>query len=405
MNRKFYFTSESVSKGHPDKVADQISDAILDEYLKFDPNSKIACETLVTTNYVLISGEVNSTASIDVEPVIRNTIKEIGYDFEGNNFKWDTCEIINKLHQQSPDINQGVDLESGDIGAGDQGIMFGYAVDETDTMMPLSLDISNKLLLTLDNFREGIYTDYMGNKLSKEYLRPDAKSQVTLEYVDGKINKVDTILISTQHSPELDLNDLKHWIKTTLIPKTIEEYDLPSKLFYDYKLLVNPTGKFVIGGPDGDTGLTGRKIVVDQYGGRCPVGGGAFSGKDPSKVDRSAAYAARWLAKHIVGCGLAEECLVQLSYAIGVPEPTSIYINTYGTSKVDETLIEETIMKNISLKPKAIIDKLNLQKPIYKETAKYGHFGREVFKNEDDDFLFPWEIYDKELWELLNNLK
>lgn len=377
--RNYLFTSESVSKGHPDKVSDQISDAILDEFFKKDEKSKVACEVLTTSNLVVVSGEINSKVEIDVDNVVRKVIKDIGYDYDGNNFKFDTVEIINKLHQQSPDINQGVDLKDGEIGAGDQGIMFGYAVNETESLMPLSIDLSHKFLLELDKLRNS-------NNPKAKYLRPDSKSQVTVEYLGNKPIKIDTILISTQHSQEL-VNDfenpigvLKELINNEVVLKVKEKYN--SELFKDYKLLINPTGNFVVGGPDGDTGLTGRKIVVDQYGGKCAVGGGAFSGKDPSKVDRSAAYAARWLAKNIVGSNIADECLVQLSYAIGIPEPVSIFIDTYGTGKISDTKIEEFIKKEFPLSPKWIIKQLNLTKTKYYPTASYGHFGRDKF---------PWE--------------
>jgi len=378
MSRNYLFTSESVSKGHPDKVADQISDAILDEYLKQDNNSKVACEVLVTTNFVLISGEINSRAKVEVENIVRKTIKEIGYDIEGINFHYDTCEIINKLHQQSPDINQGVDLKDGQIGAGDQGIMFGYANNETENYMPLTLELSNLILKELETLRKE-------DNFAMNHLRPDAKSQVSINYENNKAQSIDTILISTQHSDNVELNDVRDWVKNTLIPIVINK-SKKEDLFNDYKLLVNPTGKFVVGGPDGDTGLTGRKIVVDQYGGRCPVGGGAFSGKDPSKVDRSAAYVSRWLAKNIVASGLANECLIQLSYAIGVPEPISVYVETYNTGKVEDQITEQYIKDNISLTPKSIIDRLNLRNVEYLPTASYGHFGRKSTETK-----FTWE--------------
>jgi len=377
--RSYLFTSESVSKGHPDKVSDQISDAILDEFLKKDKKSKVACEVLTTSNLVVVSGEINSKIEVDVEKIVRNVIKDIGYDYDGNNFKFDTVEIINKLHQQSPDINQGVELKDGEIGAGDQGIMFGYAVNETKSFMPLSIDLSHEILLQLDKLRNS-------NHPKSKYLRPDSKSQVTVEYFGNKPVKIDTILVSTQHSQKLvddfekPIDVLKELIDSEVISKIKEKYD--SKLFNNYKLLINPTGNFVVGGPDGDTGLTGRKIVVDQYGGKCAVGGGAFSGKDPSKVDRSAAYAARWIAKNIVASELAEECLVQLSYAIGIPEPVSIYVDTYNTGKIDDLKIEEFIKNEFPLSPKWIIEQLNLTEINYYPSASYGHFGRNIF---------PWE--------------
>lgn len=370
------FTSESVSKGHPDKVADQISDAILDEYFKQDPNSKVACETMVATNTVIVAGEIKSTANVNVNKVVRETIKEIGYDFDPD-FHWDSVEIINRLHEQSADINQGVEREDGEIGAGDQGIMFGYAINEGNCYMPLTYEISNAILLEMDKARKN-------DDFAKRYLRPDAKSQVSIIYKDGIPFKIDTILVSTQHTEEANLGDIKDWVSLTLLPKVIKEYGYEN-LYKDYKLLVNPTGRFVVGGPVGDVGLTGRKIVVDQYGGKCPVGGGAFSGKDYSKVDRSAAYASRWLAKNIVASGLAEECLVQLSYAIGIPEPVSIFIDTYNTGKVSDESLEKYVKENFPLTPKWICDKFDLKNVSYKQTASYGHFGR----NE-----FPWEKLD-----------
>lgn len=376
IRREYMFTSESVSKGHPDKVADQISDAILDEYFKQDPNSKVACETMVATNTVIVAGEIKSTANVNVNKVVRETIKEIGYDFDPD-FHWDSVEIINRLHEQSADINQGVEREDGEIGAGDQGIMFGYAINEGNCYMPLTYEISNAILLKMDKARKN-------DDFAKRYLRPDAKSQVSIIYKDGKPFKIDTILVSTQHTEEANLGDIKDWVSLTFLPKVIKEYGYEN-LYKDYKLLVNPTGRFVVGGPVGDVGLTGRKIVVDQYGGKCPVGGGAFSGKDYSKVDRSAAYASRWLAKNIVASGLAEECLVQLSYAIGISEPVSIFIDTYNTGKVSDESLEKYVKENFPLTPKWICDKFDLKNVSYKQTASYGHFGR----NE-----FPWEKLD-----------
>lgn len=372
--KNYLFTSESVSNGHPDKVSDAISDAIIDAYLEKDPKSKVACETLVTTDYVVISGEINSDVNVNVEKVTRETIKEIGYIYEGINFKWDTCEIVNKLHKQSPDINQGVDLKDGEVGAGDQGIMFGYAVNETENYMPLTLELSHLILMELEKARKN-------NKGIASKFRPDSKSQVTIEY-DRNNNpvKIDTILVSTQHDEDVEINEIKEFIEKEIISILKEKYN--KDLFVDFDLIVNPTGKFVVGGPDGDTGLTGRKIVVDQYGGRCPVGGGAFSGKDSSKVDRSAAYASRWIAKNIVASGLAKECLIQISYAIGVVKPVSINVNTYNTGKVSDEIIEEFVIKNYPLTPKWIIDSLDLNRPIYKKTSSYGHFGRSEF---------PWE--------------
>jgi S-adenosylmethionine synthetase len=347
----------------------------LDAYLEKDENAKVACETLVTKNLVVVSGEINSKEKIDVEKVVRETIKEIGYTYENNGFKWDEVEIINKLHKQSNDINIGVDLDNGETGSGDQGIMFGYAINESENYMPLTMDLSNIILKELKKLKEN-------DSWVFENLRPDSKSQVSILYDENnKPQKIDTILISTQHSENVSLDEIKYFIKNTLIPNVIEKHGYKD-LYKDYKLLVNPTGRFVTGGPEGDTGLTGRKIVVDQYGGRCPVGGGAFSGKDGSKTDRSAAYAARWIAKNVVASGIAEECLIQLSYAIGVPEPVSIYVETYGTGKIDDKIIEDFIKNNYKLTPKWISDKLDLKKPIYKKTASYGHFGRNEFNWE-----------------------
>jgi S-adenosylmethionine synthetase len=381
-NRKIIFTSESVSDGHPDKVCDQISDAILDAYLSKDKNAKVACETLVTKDLVVVAGEINSNVKVNHETVIRNVVKDIGYIHEGNGFKWDELEIIDRLHKQSPDIFQGVELKTGEIGSGDQGIMFGYAVNESDNYMPFPIEISHKLLKELKWLREN-------DDFAKKYLRPDAKSQVTMEY-KGKIpQKIDTILISTQHSEDVEISDIKGWIKNVLVERVKRLYGY-EKYFTNYKLLVNPTGRFVIGGPTGDGGLTGRKIVVDQYGGKGQIGGGAFSGKDCSKTDRSAAYAARWIAKNIVASGLVDECLIQLSYAIGVPEPVSINIHTYGTSRISEEILEDFVKENYPLTPKWIIDKLDLRNVNYKETSTFGHFGRPEFNWEKlnlvDDF-------------------
>ena len=377
----YLFTSESVSEGHPDKVADQISDAILDHFLAFDENSKVACETLVTTGLVVIAGEVNSKAYIDLQEVARKVISNIGYTKAEYKFEAESCGLLSAIHEQSADINQGVVREKAeDQGAGDQGIMFGYATNETANYMPLSLDLSHHLLTTLAAIRRE------GKQMT--YLRPDSKSQVTIEYGDdGKPKRIDSIVISTQHDPFMDdddemLEQIKKDVKNILIPRVIKETkeDYIKALFNDdIKYYVNPTGKFVIGGPHGDTGLTGRKIIVDTYGGKGAHGGGAFSGKDPSKVDRSAAYAARHIAKNMVAAGVADEMLVQLSYAIGVAEPVSIYVNTYGHSKVELTdgEIAQKIKDMFDLRPYAIERDLQLRKPIYTETAAYGHMGRE----------------------------
>ena len=411
----YLFTSESVSEGHPDKVADQISDAILDNFLAQQPSSKVAVETLVTTGQVVLAGEVNSNAYVDVQRVARYVINRIGYTKGEYQFDGNSCGVLSAIHEQSDDINRGVDREDPDQqGAGDQGIMFGYATRETDNLMPISLDLSHALLRELAAIRRE------GKVMT--YLRPDAKSQVTIEYgEDNKPKRVHTIVISTQHDEFIIdplnqdaadnrmLAQIKEDIVNYLIPrvkKIDKQYEALIK--DDYKLLVNPTGKFVIGGPHGDTGLTGRKIIVDTYGGKGAHGGGAFSGKDPSKVDRSAAYAARHIAKNLVAAGVADEVLVQLAYAIGVVEPVSVYVNTYGTSKVGKTdgEIAEIVGKLFDLRPKAIEDRLKLRNPIYEETAAYGHMGRtpvtvtKKFKADGGSTiektveLFTWEKLD-----------
>ena len=411
----YLFTSESVSEGHPDKVADQISDAILDNFLAQQPSSKVAVETLVTTGQVVLAGEVNSNAYVDVQRVARDVINRIGYTKGEYQFDGNSCGVLSAIHEQSDDINRGVDREDPDQqGAGDQGIMFGYATRETDNLMPISLDLSHALLRELAAIRRE------GKVMT--YLRPDAKSQVTIEYgEDNKPKRVHTIVISTQHDEFIIdplnqdaadnrmLAQIKEDIVNYLIPrvkKIDKQYEALIK--DDYKLLVNPTGKFVIGGPHGDTGLTGRKIIVDTYGGKGAHGGGAFSGKDPSKVDRSAAYAARHIAKNLVAAGVADEVLVQLAYAIGVVEPVSVYVNTYGTSKVNKTdgEIAEIVGKLFDLRPKAIEDRLKLRNPIYEETAAYGHMGRtpvtvtKRFKADGGSTiektveLFTWEKLD-----------
>ncbi len=405
----YLFTSESVSEGHPDKVSDQISDALLDEFLAFDPQSKVACETLVTTGQVVLAGEVRTSTYIDVQKVARETIKKIGYTKSDYQFEYNSCGVITLIHEQSHDINRGVDREDPmEQGAGDQGMMFGYATNETDNYMPLPLDLSHKLLIEMAQIRreEKVMT----------YLRPDSKSQVTIEYDDqDKPLRVHTIVISTQHD-EFDNDDermlkkIKTDVKDILIPRVVKQ--LPERLqslFDDQFILhVNPTGKFVIGGPHGDTGLTGRKIIVDTYGGKGAHGGGAFSGKDPSKVDRSAAYAARHIAKNIVAAGIADEILVQLSYAIGVVEPIGVFVNTYGKSNVDLTdgEIARKIEEVYDLRPAAIEQGLKLRFPIYLETASYGHMGRTpqtVTKTFDSQYwdsksieveLFTWEKLD-----------
>ena len=386
----YLFTSESVSEGHPDKVADQISDAVLDQLLAFDPNSKVACETLVTTGQVVVAGEVKSEAYVDIQDVVRRTIARIGYTKAAYKFEAESCGILTAIHEQSADINRGVDrTEPQEQGAGDQGMMFGYACNETDTYMPLPLALAHELLSVLAEIRRE------GKEMT--YLRPDSKSQVTIEYDDeGRAQRIDTIVVSTQHDEFITdpanpaaadaamCERIASDVKEILIPRLLRErvntpevlrlFDNPNIKYY-----VNPTGKFVIGGPHGDTGLTGRKIIVDTYGGRGAHGGGAFSGKDPSKVDRSAAYAARHIAKNMVAAGVADEMLVQLSYAIGVAEPVSVYVNTYGRSHValSDGEIAEKVKQIFTLTPHAIEQRLKLRRPIYEETASYGHVGRE----------------------------
>ena len=373
----YLFTSESVSEGHPDKIADQISDALIDNFLAFDPHSKVACETLVTTGQVILAGEVKSNTYIDVQQIARNVIEKIGYTKSDYMFEAKSCGVLSAIHEQSPDINQGVDRgKPEEQGAGDQGMMFGYAVNETENYMPLALDLSHALLRELAALR----------RENKEitYLRPDAKSQVTLEYSDdNKPVRVNTIVISTQHddfdTEKKMLQKIKEDIVKILIPRVIKKYPQYAP-FFDDKIIyhINPTGIFVIGGPHGDTGLTGRKIIVDTYGGKGAHGGGAFSGKDPSKVDRSAAYAMRHIAKNLVAAGVADEILVQVSYAIGVAEPTGVYVNTYGTAKVNLTdgEIAKKIQEIFPLRPYDIEQRLKLRNPIYSETASYGHMGR-----------------------------
>ncbi|MBE7170753.1 MAG: methionine adenosyltransferase [Williamsia sp.] len=403
----YLFTSESVSEGHPDKVADQISDALIDNFLAFDPESKVACETLVTTGQVMLAGEVKSSAYLDVQEIARGVIRRIGYTKSEYMFEANSCGVLSAIHEQSPDINQGVDKKNKEEqGAGDQGMMFGYATNETDDYMPLALDLAHKLLIELAALRR--------ENSDIKYLRPDAKSQVTLEYDDNnKPIRIDAIVVSTQHddfdSEEKMLQTIKEEIINILIPRVKEKYSKYSHLFSnEIKYHINPTGKFVIGGPHGDTGLTGRKIIVDTYGGKGAHGGGAFSGKDPSKVDRSAAYATRHIAKNLVAAGVCDEVLVQVSYAIGVAQPTSIYVNTYGTGKVN--LPDGEIAKKVSeifdMRPYFIEQRLKLRNPIYSETAAYGHMGRKPEtitksfnmpggkKKEVDVELFTWEKLD-----------
>ena len=376
----YIFTSESVSEGHPDKVCDQISDAILDAYLKEDPNSRVACETLVKNNMVIVAGEITSSGNPNLEKIIRKTINEIGYDKDVYGFNANNCEIINHISQQSPDIARGVNEGEGEDlgqGAGDQGLMFGYACKETDSLMPAPIDLSHKLVMQHARLRK---------TKELEWLRPDAKSQVSLIYSDdGKnIEGVSAIVLSTQHDPDISQEDLKKEVLEKIITPVIPEELISSET----KIFINPTGKFVIGGPVGDCGLTGRKVEVDTYGGMSRHGGGAFSGKDPTKVDRSAAYAARYVAKNIVASNLADWCEVQISYAIGIAEPTSLNINTYGSNRLDNEKIIKLVRENFDLRPKGIIKMLDLKKPIYKNTAAYGHFGRE-------DQGFSWELKDR----------
>jgi S-adenosylmethionine synthetase len=405
----YLFTSESVSEGHPDKVADQISDALLDHFLAFDPESKVACETLVTTGQVVLAGEVKSHTYLDVQNIAREVINNIGYTKGEYQFSGDSCGVISLIHEQSQDINQGVDRGSKEEqGAGDQGMMFGYATKETENYMPLALDISHRILRNLGDLRRE------GKEIP--YLRPDAKAQVTIEYSDQNVpQRIDTIVVSTQHDPfdaddEKMLARIKEDIIEILIPRVVNELPSSDQLLFDdqIKYHINPTGKFVIGGPHGDTGLTGRKIIVDTYGGKGAHGGGAFSGKDPSKVDRSAAYAARHAAKNLVAAGVSDEILVQVSYAIGVVEPTSIFVNTYGTSKIafSDGEIAEIVAQLFDMRPFAIEERLKLRNPIYLETAAYGHMGKEpkvitkVFESpyngriEKEVELFTWEKLD-----------
>ena len=374
---KRLFTSESVSEGHPDKVADQISDAILDAMIEQDPNSRVAVETLVTTGLAVVSGEVTTNAYIDVQELVRDVIRDIGYNKPQYRFDADSCGVMISIHQQSPDIAMGVNGGTNKSqGAGDQGMMFGYATKETPTYMPMSLQYAHDLVRELAKIRkEGKIMTYLG---------PDSKSQVTIEYDENKQPKrVHTIVLSTQHSDDVSQEQIRDDVIKQLVPRVIPETLIDAKTIFH----VNPTGKFVVGGPHGDTGLTGRKIIVDTYGGKGAHGGGAFSGKDPSKVDRSAAYAARHIAKNIVAAGLADECLVQLAYAIGVAEPVSININTYGTGKVDEFELENAVREIFDCTPAGIINRFNLKRPIYRKTAAYGHFGRV-------DITFPWEELD-----------
>ena len=370
-NGRYLFTSESVTEGHPDKIADQISDSVLDAILAQDPMARVACETLVTTGLAIIAGEITTNCTFDFQKVVRDTIKDVGYTQSDYGFDSETCSVLSSIHGQSPDIAMGVDPG----GAGDQGLMFGYACTETDELMPLPIMLAHKLVKGLSCARrDGVL----------EYLRPDGKSQVSVEYDNGRPVRVDTVVVSTQHAAAVTRETLTEDITEKIVSRVI-----PAEMFdKKTRVLVNPTGRFVVGGPHGDAGVTGRKIIVDTYGGAAPHGGGAFSGKDPTKVDRSACYMARYVAKNVVGAGLADRCLVQLAYAIGVAEPVSVLIDTYGTGKVADERLSEIVRAHFKLTPKGIIETLNLRRPIYKKTAAFGHFGR----TEPE---FSWEQTDK----------
>ena len=382
--KKILFTSESVTEGHPDKICDKISDAVLDAMLKEDPESRVACETFATTGIITVMGEITTKAKVDIQKIVRETVAEIGYDRAKYGFDATTCAVISSIHEQSADIALGVDkcleakegeiVDELDTGAGDQGLMFGYACDETPELMPLPISLAHKLARKLTEVRKD-------GTLS--YLRPDGKTQVTIEYVDGKPSRIDTIVVSSQHSPEIDMQTMRKDIIDKVILPIVPKELMDGKV----NIFVNPTGRFVIGGPQGDTGLTGRKIIVDTYGGYSRHGGGAFSGKDPTKVDRSASYAARYIAKNVVKAGLASKCEVQIAYAIGVARPVSVMIDTFGTATVSEEKISEAVNKLVDLRPAAIIKKFDLRTPIYKQLAAYGHMGREELgvKWEDCD--------------------
>ena len=378
MANDYFFTSESVSEGHPDKVADQISDSILDAILAQDPTARVAAETLCNTGLVVLAGEITTNANVDYIQVARNTLREIGYDNTAYGIDYKGCAVLVAYDKQSPDIAQGVNKahdDGLDQGAGDQGLMFGYACDETAELMPLPIHLSHRLVERQSQLRrDGRLT----------WLRPDAKSQVTLRYVDGKPDSIDTVVLSTQHDEDISLEKLREAVIEEIIKPVLPKHLIKGAINF----LVNPTGRFVIGGPQGDCGLTGRKIIVDTYGGAAPHGGGAFSGKDPSKVDRSAAYAGRYVAKNVVAAGLASKCLIQISYAIGVAKPTSVMVSTYGTGKISDEKIAQLVSEHFDLRPKGIVKMLNLLRPIYRKTAAYGHFGREEPE-------FTWEQTDK----------
>lgn len=370
--KNYFFTSESVTEGHPDKIADQVSDAILDSILSKDPYGRVACETIVTTGLAFVAGEITTNCYVEIPSIVRETIKDIGYTRAKYGFDYETCAVITSIHEQSGDIAMGVDTG----GAGDQGLMFGFACNETPELMPLPIMLAHKLAMKLTELRK---TDVLG------YLRPDGKTQVTIEYQDGAPKRVDTIVVSSQHSPDITLKEMKE----DIIEKVIKPV-VPAELLDEENVTyhINPTGRFVVGGPMGDTGLTGRKIIVDSYGGVGRHGGGCFSGKDPTKVDRSGAYMARYIAKNLVAAGIADRAEVQIAYAIGIPEPVSILVDTYGTGRVEQKLMARLIRENFPLTPKGIIDALNLRRPIFRKTAAYGHFGR----NDSD---FTWENTDK----------